>query len=426
MSSAAVRVLIIDDDQDLRGLLARYIRQRWSDATVDEYDPLERDAPGAEFPLGSYDVVILDYMLGRGDGLEWLKRLKRRGDCPKILFLTGAGNEIIAVRAMKAGADDYQRKQEMTREKLVSSLHELTADAVEKTVSPELASRLEGHSLGAKLRIPGINVLRLIGEGGTARVYLASREGDDEPLVVKILRPEIVSDRNALARFMEEYTLVERLESRHVARIHGHGDVDGHAYLVMEFFEGGDLSKRLAGKPLPVPEALRLFRELMLALGDIHEKGILHRDLKPQNLMFREDGSLAIVDFGIAKHVDAVDRTSAGEVLGTPRYMSPEQVQGRALDLRTDVYSAGVLLYQMLTGRHLFEGDSAVEVALQHLNKPPPGLPEGLRGYQRLLDKLLEKDREARFRNADEVIGFLVRKYEQGAGAASDTTLRLP
>jgi CheY-like chemotaxis protein/tRNA A-37 threonylcarbamoyl transferase component Bud32 len=421
-----MRVLIIDDDGDLRGLLARYIRQRWKDAAVDEFDPLERDIPGEDFPLGSYDVVILDYMLGRGDGLEWLQRLKQRADCPKVLFLTGAGNEIIAVRAMKAGADDYQRKQEMTREKLITSLHELTADAVEKTVTPELAARLEGHNLGARIRIPGINVLRLIGEGGTARVYLASREGDDEPLVVKILRREIVSDRNALARFMEEYSLIERIQSRHVARIHGHGDTEGHAYLVMEFFEGGDLNKRLDGKPLPAPEAMRLFRELMFALGDIHEKGILHRDLKPQNLMFREDGSLAIVDFGIAKHIDAVDRTNAGEVLGTPRYMSPEQVQGRALDLRTDVYSAGVLLYQMLTGRHVFEGDTAVEVALQHLNTPPPPLPEPLRAYQRLLDKLLEKDREGRFRNADEVIGFLSRKFYQGANdTLPDTTLRL-
>jgi eukaryotic-like serine/threonine-protein kinase len=421
-----VRVLIIDDDEDLRGLLARYIEQRWHDAAVDSYDPLERDVPGDDFPLGSYDVVILDYMLGRGDGLQWLQRLKQRADCPKILFLTGAGNEIIAVRAMKAGADDYQRKQEMTREKLVTSLHELTADAIEKTVSPELAARMEGHHLGAKVQIPGIKVLRLIGEGGTARVYLASRERDDEPLVVKILRREIVSDKNALARFMEEYSLVERIQSRHVARIHDHGDADGHAYLVMEFFEGGDLNKRLAGKPVPAQEALRLFRELMFALGDIHEKGILHRDLKPQNLMFREDGSLAIVDFGIAKHIDAVDRTNAGEVLGTPRYMSPEQVQGRALDLRTDIYSAGVLLYQMLTGRHVFEGDTAVEVALQHLNRPPPGLPEPLQQYQRLLDKLLEKDREARFRNADEVIGFLSRKFDQDAvPVVPDRTLKL-
>ena len=419
-----MRVLIIDDDPDLRSLLAHYIKQRWADAVVDELDPLSRGFPERSFPLGSYEVVILDYMLGRGDGLDWLQRLKGRADCPKVLFLTGAGNEVIAVRAMKAGADDYQRKQELTREKLLASLRELTAGAVERTSQPDLVAREEGHSLGARIRIPGIKVLRLIGEGGMARVYLASREGDDEPLVVKILRPEVLSNRTALERFMEEYSLVERIQSRHVARIYGHGNVDEHAYLVMEFFEGGDLNRRLDGQPLAVPEAMRVFRDLMLALGEIHEKGILHRDLKPQNLMFREDGTLAILDFGIAKQIDAtIDRTNAGEILGTPRYMSPEQVQGRVLDLRTDIYSAGVLLFQMLTGRHLYEGDSAMEVALHHLNTPPPSLPEVLQPYQRLLDKLLEKDRDARFRNADEVLGFLSRKF--GVGDAADVTQKL-
>jgi CheY-like chemotaxis protein/tRNA A-37 threonylcarbamoyl transferase component Bud32 len=417
-----VRVLIIDDDPDLRSLLSHYIKQRWADAVVDELDPLSRGMPDRSFPLGSYEAVILDYMLGRGDGLDWLQKLKARPDCPKVLFLTGAGNEIIAVRAMKAGADDYQRKQELTREKLLTSLREMTAPATERT-SPELAARMEGHSLGARIRIPGIKVLRLIGEGGMARVYLAAREGDDEPLVVKILRREVLSNRTALERFMEEYSLVERIQSRHVARIYGHGNAEDHAYLVMEFFEGGDLNRRLAGKPVDPNEALRIFRELMLALGEIHEKGILHRDLKPQNLMFREDGTLAILDFGIAKQIDAtVDRTNAGEILGTPRYMSPEQVQGRVLDLRTDIYSAGVLLYQMLTGRHLFEGETAMEVALHHLNTPAPSLPNELERYQRFMDKLIEKDRDARFRNADEVIGFLSRKF---GVADADVTQKL-
>ncbi|HEX9434362.1 MAG TPA: protein kinase [Burkholderiales bacterium] len=417
-----MRILIIDDDPDLRSLLGHYIKQRWPSAVVDEYDPLDHDFPGKDFPLGSYQALILDYMLGRGDGLDWLARLKQRPDCPKVLFLTGAGNESIAVRAMKAGADDYQRKQELTRERLLASVHELTADVLEKTASPELAARMEGNSLGAKIQIPGIKVLRLIGEGGMARVYLASRDGDDEPLVVKILRREVLSNKTALARFMEEYTLVESIHSRHVARVYRHGKSEEHAYLVMEFFEGGDLNKRLAGKPIDPVEALRIFRELMFALGEIHEKGILHRDLKPQNLMFREDGTLALLDFGIAKQIDAIDRTHQGEVLGTPRYMSPEQVQGRALDLRTDIYSAGVLLYQMLTGRHLFDGDTAMDVAMQHLNTPAPALPVALDRYQRLLDKLVEKDRDARFRNADEVIGFLVRRFEQ---VPDDRTLKL-
>jgi len=421
-----VQILIIDDDEDLRNLLAHYLKQEFPQAEVGLFDPLARDFPDDKFPLGDYDVVILDYMLGRGDGLEWLAKFKRRADCPPVIFLTGAGNESIAVRAMKAGADDYQRKQELTREKLVASVRELTHDEMEQTASPEVAARMEGQLLGTRVQIPGVRVLRLIGEGGMSRVYLASREGDDDPLVVKLLRTDVMQDRSALERFLEEYELIERINSRHVARIEGHGVSEDYAYMVMEFFDGGDLSKRLGGKPMQAEEALRIFRELMFALGDIHEQGILHRDLKPQNLMFRADGSLAIVDFGIAKHIDAVDRTSHGEVLGTPRYMSPEQVTGRALDLRTDIYSAGVLLFQMLTGRHLFDGETAVEVALHHINTPPSSLPDSLATYQQLMDKLLEKDRDARFRNADEVIGFLSRKFYQGTGAlGAEITVKL-
>jgi len=408
-----MRILVIDDDEDLRSLLSHYIKKEWPQAEVEEFDPLVKDMPGDDFPFADYDAIILDYMLGRGDGLEWLREFKARGDCPPVVFLTGAGNEVIAVRAMKYGADDYLRKQELTRERLLSSIRDITHERIERTVTPEVAARMEGQTLGARIHVPGIRVLHLIGEGGMSRVYLASRESDDEPLVVKILRSEVTNDPNALERFLEEYSLVERIHSPHVARIHSHGVSEGHAYLVMEFFDGGDLSKRLSGKPIPPDQALKVFRELMFALGDIHETGILHRDLKPQNLMFRSDGSLAIVDFGIAKHIDAVDRTSHGEVVGTPRYMSPEQVQGRALDLRTDIYSAGVLLYQMIVGEHLFAGDTALEVALHHLNTPPPALPESLSRYQRLLDKLLEKDRDARFRNADEVLGFLSRKFYQ-------------
>ncbi len=421
-----MRILIIDDDEDLRNLLSHYLKQAFPEAVIGTLDPLEQDMPDENFPLEDYALLILDYMLGRGDGLEWLQALKRRPGCPPVLFLTGAGNESIAVRAMKAGADDYQRKQELTRERLVASVRELTRDKNDRTAPPEIAARMEGHLLGSRIRIPGIKVLRLIGEGGMSRVYLSSRESDDEPLVVKILRSEVMSDKKALERFVEEYNLITRIQSRHVARIHGHGVSEDNAYLVMEFFDGGDLSTRLAGKAMAVEEALRLFRELMFALGDIHAQGILHRDLKPQNLMFRADGSLAIVDFGIAKHIDAIDRTGAGEILGTPRYMSPEQVRSMALDLRTDIYSAGVLLYQMITGEHLFDGETAVEVALHHMNTHPPALPGHLERYQPMMDKLLEKDRDARFRNADEVIGYLSRSYFQGAGAfGADKTLKL-
>src|SRR3989442_424994 len=193
-----MRILLIDDDGDLRNLLERYITQQGPDSEVAEYDPLDHDIPAASFAPGSYDLVIPDYMLVRG-----------------------------------------------------------------------------------------------MGDDAMSRVYLASRIGAYELLVVKILRSEVMSARNAVARFTEESALVERIQSRHVARIYTPGAYDGHAYLVMEFFEGGELNKRLGGKALPAEEAVRLFRDLMFALGVIHEKGILHRDLKPPHLLFRPHDSLA-------------------------------------------------------------------------------------------------------------------------------------
>ena len=136
-----MKILIIDDDEDLRNILAHYLKQEWPDLQVEQFDPLERELPDAAFPLGAFDVVILDYMLGRGDGLEWLAQFKQRADCPPVLFLTGAGNEVIAVRAMKVGAADYQRKQELTREKLVNSVRELTQSKLQKTISPEAVEK---------------------------------------------------------------------------------------------------------------------------------------------------------------------------------------------------------------------------------------------------------------------------------------------
>ena len=140
-----MKILIIDDDEDLRNILARYLKQEWPDIAIEQFDPLEREMPDASFPLGSYDVLILDYMLGRGDGLEWLQIFKARPDCPPVMFLTGAGNEVIAVRAMKAGADDYLRKQELSRERLVTSVRELARGKIEGTQQrPEIARAAGG------------------------------------------------------------------------------------------------------------------------------------------------------------------------------------------------------------------------------------------------------------------------------------------
>ncbi len=412
---ARMRVLIIDDDPDLRNLLVHYIRQQWPAGDIEEYDPLERGMPDAKFSLAAYDVIILDYMLGRGDGLQWLTDFKKRGDCPPIIFLTGAGNEIIAVRAMKAGADEYQRKQELTKDKLITAIRDVAHDKIEKTVAPDIAARMEGHSLGARIKIPGIKVLRLIGEGGMSRVYLASREKDDEPLVVKILRGEVTEDKRSLARFIEEYNLVERIRSRHVARIYGHGVSESHAYLVMEFFDGGDLNKRLGDKAMPpgggaahLPRAdARAGRHPRAghpAPGPQAAEPDVPRRRQPGDRRFRHRQARRLHrphQPGRGSRHAALHEPGAGA--GQGARPAHRHLQRRRPALPDADRAAPV---RAATPRSRWRCITSIRRRRR--------CPQELERYQRLFDKLLEKDREARFRNADEVIGFLSRKFYQG------------
>ncbi len=271
---------------------------------------------------------------------------------------------------------------------------------------------------GSKVQYFGnYELLEELAFGGMGIVFKARQMSLNRLVALKMIRGGILASPEDVRRFRAEAEAAANLQHPNIVAIHEVGEHEGEQYYSMDLVQGRNLAELCASEPLAPERAARYLRAIAEAVHFAHQRGTLHRDLKPQNLMFRADGSLAVLDFGIAKHVDAIDRTGHGEILGTPRYMSPEQVRGSALDLRTDIYSAGVLLFQMLTGTHLFDGETAAEVALHYLNTQPPDLPEHLSKYQRLMDKLLEKDRDARFRNADEVIGFLSRKFYQGTGA---------
>jgi serine/threonine protein kinase len=257
--------------------------------------------------------------------------------------------------------------------------------------------------------ILGHRFVREIATGGTSMVYLAESERAGEMVVLKVLRdaPENGDVHMQFARFLQEYELISKIRHPNVVRIFDLGVADDHAYIAMEYFPRGDLRTQMA-KGVERQLAVRNLAQMAGALHVVHAVGVLHRDLKPGNIMLRSDGSLAIIDFGLAKHVDVkVDMTGAGEIFGTPYYMSPEQGHGQELDARSDLYSLGVIFYEMLTRKKPYMAPTPMGVIYLHANAPVPALEGELSIYQPMLDRLLAKDRGERFASADELIESL-------------------
>ena len=252
----------------------------------------------------------------------------------------------------------------------------------------------------AQPSIPGYRVLHPIGQGGQAMVYLAERAADGVSVALKVLDRRARQDHVYLERLKREYRVLAAIDHPYVAKIYDQ-DFDGElAYIAMEFVPAGTLAGRIRDG-FEARDALRLVGQIARALEAIHAAGIVHRDLKPANILFRADGRPVIVDFGLAKDLGANSTlTIAGQFLATPRYMSPEQCLNQPVDGRSDLYSLGVIFYEMLTGLRLYESANPASVVNMHVNAPVPRLPAHLAAHQPLLDGLLAKKPEERFQAA--------------------------
>jgi eukaryotic-like serine/threonine-protein kinase len=219
--------------------------------------------------------------------------------------------------------------------------------------------------------------------------------------VTPAIRKETGVDQS-LERFLQEFEILRGIQHPNIVRIHDLGVTDDHLYLAMEYFARGDLRKRMS-EGLTARQSLAYARDLAYALEAIHEVGIFHRDLKPGNVMLRDDGSIALIDFGLAKHVALkMEVTDKGLIFGTPHYMSPEQGHGREIDARSDLYALGIMLFEMLTGKKPFDAENHMAILVHHAKAPIPRLPERLASVQPLIDTLMAKDAADRPANADE------------------------
>jgi serine/threonine protein kinase len=255
--------------------------------------------------------------------------------------------------------------------------------------------------------VPGYRIVHMIGQGGQAQVYLAERESDGLRVALKVLDSKLRHDRVFFERFLREYKLLTALENEFVVRIYEQGVTGDRAYIAMEFLPSGTLASRIR-EGLDSRAALRLAAQIARALDAIHSQGIVHRDLKPTNILFRANGQPVIVDFGLARDLAASSNlTVAGQLLATPRYMSPEHFLGQRIDARSDLYSMGAILYEMLAGERIYESETGANLIEMHVKGPVPRLPERLAGYQPIIDRLLAKKPDDRFQSARELFASI-------------------
>jgi hypothetical protein len=275
------------------------------------------------------------------------------------------------------------------------------------------------------IKIPGYRIERKLGQGGMAAVYLAIQQSFEREVALKIMSPLLNSDPSFTTRFIREARIVAHIHHASIVPVFDVGEHQPFHYLSMEYLPGGDLKQRILRGGCSQEQIIEVCIALCGALDVAHRKGFVHRDIKPENILFREDGTPVLTDFGIARAVDrGASLTVAGMLVGTPSYMSPEQVKGIELDGRSDLYSLGIVCYEMLTGTVPFRADSSMSVALKHLSESIPLLPRNLAVYQPFVNALTARDRNDRFGSGADAAQAL--RSLQGRVATSEMTMLRP
>jgi CheY-like chemotaxis protein len=406
-----LRFLVIDADERFRAELSRLIERAWPDAVLVEHGACSDPALTA-VASGGFDAVLLGHPQRGERGFAQLEALRRIALCPPVILFAAKSDEFLAVDALKAGAASFFPKTQLQARRLLDVISAETANA--------RSARAAGRPLAERGRpsAAGRRLVEKIYSGELASVYLAVDDKSGEKYAFKVLRhvPDAGESR-LFDRFLQEYEVIARLRHPNVVRIFDLGIADDHAYIAMEYLGAGSLATRL-GKALRPQRAVDYARRIAGALSAIHAAGILHRDLKPGNVMFRDDGSLALIDFGLAKQL-ALEMaiTGTGRIFGTPYYMSPEQGHAEPTDERSDLYSLGCMLFEMLTARRPFVASTPMGVIYKHAQAPRPTLPDALAPAAQVVARLLAVDPAQRFPTAATVAAALdeVRFDELGA-----------
>jgi eukaryotic-like serine/threonine-protein kinase len=403
-------LLVVGGDSKRLQWLTHHVTSHWPQAHVTT-TPAEDPASLARLVRERMpDAVILQVDFSNeasaSTGLNYLLQMLRAQPDLHGIILAEHGSELSAVRAMKCGAKDYIPLARITRDSLLKAV----AEASDRQRAAALATEalMSPANDAPSIKVPGYSIVKEIATSNFSSVFLARSDRLRRNVVLKVMnRGNSAREQDDAERFQREYEIISSIAHRAIAEIYDFGALPNHQYLAMEYIPCGDLRDRLRN-PLSIDESLYYLRSIAEALRVIHVFGILHRDLKPANVMLREDNSPVLIDFGLARRsMEDVSTTGAGQVLGSPYYISPEQSQGQRVDARTDLYSLGVMFYEMLTGQRPYNGRSAMAIMAQHAGSAVPILPPNVALQQALLDRLMAKRLNDRYVSADELLADL-------------------
>jgi len=399
-----MRLLLIGARQDYRLLVRKHVEIEWPDAVVVEHALGIDPALDQDFAAVGFDAVIIvaapptaaasNFALGQAGKPEFAPIL--------LLLLEEAPNP---QPAPVAGLQRlYGRK--LDRQRLVKMINTASGQHRKALAMLRANPDFENRYRFGSVIIRGQRCIRQIGSGGMCKIYLAESERAGALVVLKVFSqvPDVSERFIGFDRFLQEYEIVAGLKHKNIVQIYDLGVADDHAYIAMEHFPAGDLRERMK-QPMMPAMALKILEQIASALDAIHSVGVLHRDLKPANVMLRADGSLCLIDFGLAKANETeASLTGTREIFGTPYYMSPEQGHAEIIDARSDLYSLGVVFYEMLIGRKPFTGSTAMEVIYKHKRAEIPEIAPRFAKYEGLLRRLLAKSPDSRFQSAQELL----------------------
>ncbi|MGO9935363.1 MAG: serine/threonine-protein kinase [Steroidobacteraceae bacterium] len=402
-----MRLLVIAERDDYRLLVRKHVEIAWPDAAIVEHALGIDPDLDQQFAAVGFDAVIIVAGPPTAAAVNFALGQAAKPEFAPILLLLLEDEPLPPPAPVRGLHRLYGRKLDRGRllQRINTSSSEHRHALAMLRANPDYDNRYRFGSV----MIRGHRCIRQIGSGGMCKIYLAESERAGTLVVLKVFShvPDVSERSVSFDRFLQEYEIVAGLKHKNIVRIYDLGIADDHAYIAMEHFPAGDLRERMK-EPIMPEMVLTNVEQIASALEAIHSVGVLHRDLKPANVMLRVGGSLCLIDFGLAKANETeASLTGSREIFGTPYYMSPEQGHAEIVDARSDLYSLGVVFYEMLTGRKPFTGATAMEVIYKHRRADLPEIAPQFARYEDLLHRLLAKSPDHRFQSAGELLAAI-------------------